>query len=90
MPNSFNILLVCGCLLLFASRYPGLVAEGPLNPDESQMLAGVLTAQARGLVPWKDLYMTTIGPVTVWFLTGLAELGMPLTYQGLHVFAATI
>jgi hypothetical protein len=90
MPNSFNILLVCGSLLLFASRYPGLIAEGPLNPDESQMLAGVLTAQARGLVPWKDFDMTTIGPVTVWFLTGLAELGMPMTYQGLHILAATM
>jgi hypothetical protein len=88
--NSFNILLGCGCFLLFASRYPGLIADGPLNPDESQMLAGVLTAQTRGLVPWKDFDMTTIGPITVWFLMGVAELGMPMTYQSLHVLAATI
>lgn len=90
MKNRSVMLLVGASLIFFASRYPGLQVNSPLNSDESQMLAGVLTAQSRGFVPWKDFDMTTIGPVTIWFLAWLAATGLPMTYQGLHILSAVM
>jgi hypothetical protein len=54
------------------------------------MLAGAMTALSRGVVPWRDFDLTTIGPVTIWFLAGCLKLGMPASYQAIHILAASI
>lgn len=84
------VLLLGAFLALFLSRYPGLVADGSLGVDESQMAAGALTVQARGALPWRDFDLTTIGPVTTWFLAGAAAVGVPPTYRGMHFLAALV
>lgn len=66
------------------------MAAQPLNVDESVMAAGVLTSQARGVVPWRDFDLTTVGPVTTWFLAGGAVVGVPPTYRGMHFLAALV
>lgn len=83
-----RILLLAAFVAIVLSRSPALLIDRPMNIDESVMLAAVLTAQSRGLVPWKDFDTTTIGPLTTWFLVGAAAAGMPTTYRGTHFLAA--
>jgi hypothetical protein len=90
MFNKPGMFLLAAFVTIFLSRYPALLIDRPMDPDESGMLAAVLTAHSRGFVPWKDFDVTTVGPLTTWFLAGTAAIGMPMTYQGLHILSAIL
>jgi len=88
--SKMKLLLLAAYSIFFLSRYPGSISNFPLSVDESLMLAAVLTVQANGYLPWQDFDTTTIGPVTVWFLTAVSSLCGPLSYTGLHTVAAAL
>jgi hypothetical protein len=80
--------------LLALMRYPFLAFNKELEIDESQMLSQALSLK-KYWVYWKYVDGTTQGPLTIYFLTIPAWLGLPFDYTtarlvGLVVLAATL
>ncbi len=79
----FALLLLA---VLLAWRWPPLLGIRDLNPDESLLIAGALTAGRRA-VPWQDFEGTTSGPLNVYALLPTHLLGIPQDYFNARVTA---
>lgn len=81
-PASFGVLLL---LVMFAWRWPGIFHYKPVNPDESQFLAGALTMLARNSIWWCD--PMTSGPLVVLPLALLGWIGLPVDFTNGRLIA---
>jgi len=71
---------------VLAGRWPTVIIPGPLNPDESLMLAQAIKFDT-DLLPWRSIDPGTGGPVNSYMLLALHWLGMPIGYPMARVAA---
>lgn len=79
--------LACCIGLVLLSRLVAVTSPLELNVDESQMIAQAMRLQDHP-VPWLAMDGTTSGPVNSWLLLLAHQFGLPLSYRGVHAFAA--
>jgi hypothetical protein len=77
--HSYDPIPVLFCLALIAARWPTLLLNEEINPDESQRIALALSF-LHDPVPWRGADPTTGGPLNSYILTLLPALGIPLNY----------
>ena len=65
--------------VVVAGRWPGVLIPGPLNPDESMMLAQAMKF-GTDLMPWRAMDPGTGGPVNSYVLLAGHWLGLPYGY----------
>lgn len=70
-PRAYGLGMAAG---LFLMRWPAFFSAGPLDPDESQFVAGALTL-LRDPMPWRSLEGQTAGPLVYFALLPLALFG---------------
>ncbi len=70
--------------VLLAWRWPPLFAVQHLNPDESLLIAGALTA-GHHPIPWQAFDGTTSGPLNIYALLPTHFLGIPQDYFNARV-----
>nr|WP_293836497.1 hypothetical protein [uncultured Arsenicibacter sp.] len=73
-------------LLLFLLRLPGIVFNGEINPDESQMITQGMTL-ARDPVYFRSVDGTTGGPLDSYFLVLPGWFGLPADFITAHFSA---
>lgn len=73
-------------LLLVAGRWPGYLIPGPLNPDESLMLAQAIKF-GEDWLPWRSIDPGTGGPVNSYVLLAVGAMGLPLGFPMARVAA---
>lgn len=79
-------LQICtGIVLLVWMRLPAIIFNQELNPDESQVIGHALTL-AYDPIYWRSVDGTTIGPLDIYPLTILGQLGLGFDYTAARIF----
>ncbi len=76
-------------LTLAAFRWPSWFSPDPLNPDESQIIAGAITLKEHWL-HWKYVDGGTHGPVSEYLLVIASWLGAPLNHATARIMATLL
>ena len=76
-------------LVYVGIKRPFLMFDGPVNPDESQMLAQAIALQ-HDPVFWRSVDGTTAGPLNSYLIWGMGQLGLAYTYLLLHALATVL
>ncbi|MFD2569379.1 hypothetical protein ACFSUS_01965 [Spirosoma soli] len=81
-------------VVILASMYiiakmPFLTYNGPINPDESQMLTQAITLK-HDPVFWRSVDGTTSGPINSYLIWLLDQIGLSFSYVHLHWLSTTL